>query len=203
MRFNAANNWETTINMAGGLGSGDTTVTVTDATGHPVPPFKASVGDEIMNVTAVSTNDLTVQRGQEGTSPASHDNGARVENRFTAEVQNELWDKVDGHTGATGDAHGVATDLVNGFMDSTDKAKLDGVEANANNYSHPATVQCDAATGDNFDSSGTYANLRAQATTNDDVGLSNVTNHKQARSTDGYDIQKNGIDGVGIINFKT
>jgi len=70
-------------------------------------------------------------------------------------------------------------------------------------YIHPATVQCDASTGDNFNSSGTYADLRAQATTNDDVGLSNVTNHKQARSTDGYDIQKNGTDGAGIINFKT
>ena len=120
MRFNAANDWQTTINMVGGLGSGDTTVTVTDATGHPVPPFKASVGDEIMNVTAVSTNDLTVQRGQEGTSPASHDNGARVENRFTAEVQNELWDEVEGHIAEddTDDVHGYKTyvdGMVRGF----------------------------------------------------------------------------------------
>ena len=35
------------------------------------------------------------------------------------------------------------------------------------------------------------------------VGLGNVDNFKQARSTAGYAIQKNGTDGAGIINFKT
>jgi hypothetical protein len=35
-----------------------------------------------------------------------------------------------------------------------------------------------------FDSSGTYANLRAQATTASDVGLGNVTNDLQAKATD-------------------
>jgi len=50
---------------------------------------------------------------------------------------------------------------------------------------------------------GTYWNLRARATTKDDVGLGNVDNYKQARSPDGYEIQKDGTDGNGIINFKT
>ncbi len=44
------------------------------------------------------------------------------------------------HVGATGSAHGVATTSVNGFMSSTDKTKLDGVAANANNYVHPTTA---------------------------------------------------------------
>jgi hypothetical protein len=35
------------------------------------------------------------------------------------------------HVGATGNAHGVATTSVNGFMASTDKSKLDGIAANA------------------------------------------------------------------------
>ena len=34
----------------------------------------------------------------------------------------------------------VATASANGLMSSTDKSKLDGVEANANNYSHPTTT---------------------------------------------------------------
>jgi hypothetical protein len=38
-------------------------------------------------------------------------------------------------------------------------------------------------TGDSFDSSGTYASLRAQATTKDDVGLGNVPNTDIAYST--------------------
>ena len=34
----------------------------------------------------------------------------------------------------------VATQTANGRMSSTDKAKLDGVAANANNYSHPTSA---------------------------------------------------------------
>ena len=59
---------------------------------------------------------------------------------------------------------------------------------------------------------GDYSNLRARATTKDDVGLGNVldkeqlgVNEKAADSElwDGYEVQKNGTDGNGIINFKT
>jgi len=42
------------------------------------------------------------------------------------------------HVGATGNAHGVSTTSVDGFMSSTDKTKLDGVATSANNYTHPA-----------------------------------------------------------------
>ena len=80
--------------MVGGLGDGegDTTLTVTDATGHPTVPFKVTIDDEIMNVTAVSSNDFTVERGQEGTTRAAHDDGVKVENFLTAEMWNLLWD---------------------------------------------------------------------------------------------------------------
>ena len=50
------------------------------------------------------------------------------------------------HVGDTGNAHGLVTNLVNGFMSSTDKTKLDNVEANANNYEHPATHSLDIIT---------------------------------------------------------
>jgi len=43
------------------------------------------------------------------------------------------------HVGSTGAAHGLATAAVHGFMSSTDKSKLDGIAANANNYVHPTT----------------------------------------------------------------
>lgn len=36
------------------------------------------------------------------------------------------------HVGSTGDAHGVATQLVNGFMSAADKTKLDGISVGAN-----------------------------------------------------------------------
>lgn len=43
------------------------------------------------------------------------------------------------HIGAGGTAHAVATTTVAGFQSAADKAKLDGVAAGANNYTHPAT----------------------------------------------------------------
>ena len=43
------------------------------------------------------------------------------------------------HVGTGGTTHSGATTSVNGFMTSTDKIKLDGIEASANNYSHPAS----------------------------------------------------------------
>ena len=97
VRYNAANNWETTINMVGGLGGGegDTTLTVTSSAGHPTVPFKITVEAEIMNVTAVGGNNLTVERGQEGTSRVAHADESKVENLFTAEVQNNMWDVLE------------------------------------------------------------------------------------------------------------
>lgn len=39
----------------------------------------------------------------------------------------------------TNTTYGAATQSINGLMSATDKAKLDGIAANANNYSHPST----------------------------------------------------------------
>jgi hypothetical protein len=47
-----------------------------------------------------------------------------------------------------------------------------------------------ALSGDSFDEDGTFASLRAQGTTKEDVGLTNVTDNEQvkaaASSTDGH-----------------
>ncbi len=43
------------------------------------------------------------------------------------------------HVGAGGAAHANATPSVDGFMSAADKGKLDGIQAGANNYTHPAT----------------------------------------------------------------
>ncbi len=96
-RYNAANNWATTINQGGGLGDdpGDTSLIVTDASGHPTTPFKITIEAEICNVTGVAGNTLTLERGQEGTSRVDHADGVTVANLFTAEVQNDLWDAVE------------------------------------------------------------------------------------------------------------
>lgn len=70
------------------------------------------------------------------------------------------------HVGATGGAHGAATTSSNGFMSSTDKSKLDGVEAGANKYVHPG--------------SGT----NPHGTTKADIGLSNISNDAQVKRSE-------------------
>lgn len=42
------------------------------------------------------------------------------------------------HIGAGGNAHSAATTASAGFLSSTDKTKLDGIEAQANKYTHPS-----------------------------------------------------------------
>ncbi|MFH1981760.1 MAG: hypothetical protein ABIL58_07945 [Pseudomonadota bacterium] len=51
------------------------------------------------------------------------------------------------HVGATGTAHGNATGSVAGFMTADDFTKLAGIEASANNYSHPAAHAISFITG--------------------------------------------------------
>ena len=51
-------------------------------------------------------------------------------NRFVSDTEKTTWNAKA--------ATSVATTLANGLMSSTDKTKLDGVAASANNYTHPA-----------------------------------------------------------------
>lgn len=62
-----------------------TSLIVTSATSFPTSGnFRIRVDDEIMLVTAVSTNTFTITRAQEGTAAASHTNGVTVYHIFTA-----------------------------------------------------------------------------------------------------------------------
>ena len=66
--------------------------------------------------------------------PASHTPSIITEDtthRFVTDAEKTAWDAKAGTSEAT---EGVA-----GLMSAADKTKLDGVEANANNYSHPAS----------------------------------------------------------------
>ena len=64
------NTAETTLNEA--LDNSETGVDVVDASVFPAVPFRVKVEDELMLVTAIATNTLTVTRGIEGTSAVSH-----------------------------------------------------------------------------------------------------------------------------------
>ncbi|NJL70162.1 MAG: hypothetical protein HC888_00510 [Candidatus Competibacteraceae bacterium] len=72
-----ANNSATTLN--GAINDSVTTITVADGSVFPSSgDFRIVIDDEILLVTARSTNDLTVTRGVENTTAASHSDSADV-----------------------------------------------------------------------------------------------------------------------------
>lgn len=78
-----ANNASTTLN--GALNNSSTTVNITNGTPFSQSgTFRVIVDSEIMIVTAISGNVMTVQRGQEGTAAASHLSGAVITQIVTA-----------------------------------------------------------------------------------------------------------------------
>ena len=95
-RLNASNNAESVLTES--VNDSNTSITVEDASVFPVAPFRISVNDEIMEVTEVSGNTMTVVRGLEDTNESSHASGSKVENRLTAGTYEELvsTDELDG-----------------------------------------------------------------------------------------------------------
>tara|TARA_R100000329_G_scaffold80454_1_gene68801 strand:- start:951 stop:3089 length:2139 start_codon:yes stop_codon:yes gene_type:complete len=73
----AAGALETTINEGGTFSDSDTTLTVTSGTGIAADDL-ILIDNEILKVTNVSTNDLTVTRAQSGTEASTHADGATV-----------------------------------------------------------------------------------------------------------------------------
>ncbi|MFM4814670.1 phage tail fiber protein [Aeromonas dhakensis] len=87
------------------------------------------------------------------------------------------------HVGSGGTAHASATSSMSGFMSAADKAKLDGIGAGANNYTHPTSdgnlhVPATGTTsnGKVLKAGATAGSFSWASLTPDDVGLSNVNN---------------------------
>lgn len=80
-RLNLKNNAETTL--ASSVSASATSMIVVDAGLLPDAPYRLTIGDEIVEVTSVSGNTLTVNRAMEDTSTENHAVGRAVENRFT------------------------------------------------------------------------------------------------------------------------
>lgn len=77
---------DTTLNNGGTMNSGDTSCTITSATGFPSAPFFIVIDSETIRVGARSGTSLTsLTRGYNGTSAASHSDGA------TVTLKNWIW----------------------------------------------------------------------------------------------------------------
>lgn len=93
MAENYRNNPTTTLN--GAINNSTTSVVVTSASVFSsVVDFHVIVDSEIMRVTAVVSNTLTVVRGQEGTTAASHNDLARITQILTAESLQRLGSQI-------------------------------------------------------------------------------------------------------------
>ena len=101
--LNAKNNAETILSAS--INSSVTSLTVADASVLPVVPFVITIDNEIMTVTNVVGNVLTVTRGAESTTPAGHLAGVPVENRWTAGMHKEIVDDFTSHLAESANKH--------------------------------------------------------------------------------------------------
>lgn len=96
--YNAANNASSQLAQA--ISAADTSLTVLDGSSFPDAPFVVSIEDEIIEVRSKSGNTFSaLVRGLEGTVPAAHASGSRVENRFTAGTYQQIVDEINALAG--------------------------------------------------------------------------------------------------------
>ena len=75
---NVKNRATTTLNDSGGISDVDSTVIVTDGSVFPAAEFWATIEDEIVLVTTIVTNTLTITRAQQSTTGVAHADGLTI-----------------------------------------------------------------------------------------------------------------------------
>jgi hypothetical protein len=107
------NNVTTLGALTGPVSSSATTLSISNFTQYPAPPFTATIDrntatEEIVLVTAIAGASATVSRGYDGTAPISHLAGATVEHTAVALDFSEA----NAHINATVNVHGTSGALV-------------------------------------------------------------------------------------------
>lgn len=137
-----ANFGETTL--SGDLDGSQTTVTVSNGALFPSSGnYRIVVDEELMLVTARSTNDLTVTRGIESTSAVAHTNGANVKMVLTAAgLTTFTSEAITTNNGKLGRFISPAGSEL--FADEFDDASLDGGWTRVDNASSSHLVYTEA-----------------------------------------------------------
>ena len=140
-----SNNAKTTL--ASNVSASATSISVVDGSVFPVisgsdyayVTFEDIDGNvEIVKVTALSSNTLTVVRAQDNTSARAFSTADKCELRLTAAGLNEVASQADTDTNTTysiGDGGLTTNDFTN-----ADHSKLNAIEASANNYTLPSNI---------------------------------------------------------------
>ena len=149
--------------LAETINAAQTDITVADASILPTAPNVLTIGTgedaELVLMSAKTGNIITVTRGYNGTAAKSWETDEWVYRAITAQDVSALQanvnaintDKVDAESGK-----GLST---NDYTTS-EKDKLAGIEAGANNYVHPSTHPASMITGlANVATSGDYEDL--------------------------------------------
>jgi len=147
-REQTANIATTTLN--GAINNSTTTVVVTDGSVFPsVGNFRVMVDDEIMICTARSTNTLTVSRGQDGTTGASHSDLAPIGMIFSAEGYYRLQRDSDALWGYASrpPIHGVYDAAGTGRLVATDFTWVNQGGASVNDNGDSITLRCPTDSG--------------------------------------------------------
>ena len=117
-------------------------VVLQDGNGNPIP-----ISPEVMSTTVIFTDGVTLE--ERAASYISADNTAQlgdlIVNSDSGVASKNYVDTQLGVHNISNTAHAdlrtTATSSANGLMSSTDKAKLDTIAQNANNYTHPSYTQ--------------------------------------------------------------
>lgn len=144
-RVRGRNAFETTLN--GAISSGTTSILLTTASGLVGPGYlvlepNVPAKREYIRFESVSTNTLNgVTRGLDGSAAGAqaHDSGVKIRAVAVHQWLDLIFTDIEtleaadsAHVGGTDTAdHPEATTVIRGFMSSTDKAKLDGIDAGA------------------------------------------------------------------------
>lgn len=103
----------TEMTLQADVSSGSTVMSVNTVVGLPSVPFTlliapGAVDEEVVTATGIAGNNITITRGQDGTSASSHTTGAKIRHGVSARDFQEPND----HINASSGVHGVSGTLV-------------------------------------------------------------------------------------------
>ena len=192
-----SNNAKTTL--ASTVSTSATSITVVDGSVFPalngadytyVTLEDTSGNVEIVKVTALSSNVLTVVRAQDNTSARAFSSGDKCELRLTAAGLNEVASQADTDTNTTYSVGDGGLTQIN--FTSADNTKLDGIATSANNYSHPSAHAISFITG---------LQTALDGKVDDSQVLTNVPANALFTDTDTNTTYSVGDGGLTQINF--
>ncbi|MCX4186780.1 hypothetical protein [Methylophaga sp. OBS4] len=139
-----------TTTLSGAVADTDTTITVTDGGVFPTPASGKTVratierasdnAVEIVDITAISTNDLTVTRAREGTTALAFADGDAIEMRITKEMLEEVAQKSAANEWTGGQSGPPDTLTVDTAPDLTARNNYNLTLTGSNTLPNPSTM---------------------------------------------------------------